>query len=127
MVALSEPDASCMLQAKHNTTSELTVEMARSSVSNKPFCKQGTAELDFENFNHGDKFPPNKINGVTITAKGPAGCTGPLQIIDPKKFNFNAPKMLLWSKAGIPQQCNKGPTVVTFTFQKLQDVGVSQD
>ncbi|CAE7423185.1 amt-3, partial [Symbiodinium pilosum] len=114
VAALAEP-------AKHNATSELAVDVERSSFLPR-FCKQGIAELDFEDFKHGDKFPPNKINGVTIAAKGPAGCTGPLQVIDPKKFNFNAPKMLIWSRAGIPQQCHKGPTVVTFTFQKLQDV-----
>ena len=115
LAALAEPDASCMLQAaRHNSTA--TDEQV------KKFCKQGTADLDFEDFNHGDKFPPNKINGVTITGVGPKACAGGLQVIDPKKFNFNAPKMLLWSKAPGPQQCDTGKSVITFKFQKLQDV-----
>ena len=120
VAVLAEPDASCMLQAKHNSTSELATDA--DSTFFPIFCKQGIAELDFEDFKHGDKFPPNKIKGVTITGVGPKACAGGLQVIDPKKFNFNAPKMLIWSKAPGPQQCDEGKSVITFKFQKLQDV-----
>ena len=120
VAVLAEPDASCILQT-HRNTSELQVDGEGNELKPK-FCKQGTQQLDFEGFKHGDKFPPNKIDGVKIIANGARGCTGPLQIIDPKKFNFNAPKVMIYSKAGIPQQCDVGTTKVTFLFSKLQDV-----
>ena len=123
VAVLAEPDASCMLQAKHSSTSELATEA--NSTFFPIFCKQGTVDLDFEAFKHGDKFPPNKIKGVTITGVGPKACTGGLQVVDPAKLvklNFKTEKALLWSKAVAPQQCDEGKTVITFKFAKLADV-----
>ena len=129
-----------MLQAQHragsNTAVALQKQLVEGSSTHDPFglfCKQGTAELNFNGFQHGDRIGANSVKGVTITAKVRAqGCRGPLLVLDTTKPTPDGDlkpcmcKLLVYSQDGDRNAVNDcdalpGP-VVTFTFRKLQNI-----